>query len=104
VRDLVLPVLAAAVFVALGLAALSAVTLAPFVVALQLADARRRSAAAWGAAALAAAGAALGVALVLLLAGGHPVVAGLAGAALAWAVPAVLWRSGPGTRPVGAHQ
>jgi hypothetical protein len=104
VRDLLLSVLAAAALVALGLAALAAVTLAPFVVALQAADARHRSAARWGAAALAGSGAALAAALVLLVTGAPAALAALAAAALAWTVPAVLWRSGPGARPVGAHQ
>ena len=103
-RDLLLSVLAAAVLVTVGLAALAALTLVPFVVALQAADARCRSTARWGAAALAGSIAALAVALGLLVIGTPPAVAALVAAALAWTVPAVLWRAGRGARPLGAHQ
>jgi hypothetical protein len=105
VRDLLLSVLAAAALTALGLAALSAVTLAPFVVTLQLADARRRSAAGWGAAALAGSGVSLAVAVGVLLAGGPSTVAGLAALAGSWAVPSAVWRSGAADPSrIGAHQ
>jgi len=104
VRDLLVSVLAAAVITALGLAALSAVTLAPWLVALQAADTRRRSAAGWGAAALAGSAAALAVATGLLLVGAPVVLVSLAAVVLAWAVPVGLWRAGPGARPLGAHQ
>jgi multidrug efflux pump subunit AcrB len=105
VRDLLVSVLAAALLAALGLAALAAVTLAPWVVALQLADARRRSAAGWGAAALAGSGLALAVGLVLHQAGAGTALAAGALLVLAWAVPVALWRSGlPAQDRVGAHQ
>jgi hypothetical protein len=105
VRDLVLSVVAASALAALGLAALAALTLAPFVAALQVADARHRSAARCGAAARAGSGAALTLALVLLLKGVPPAVAGLLALVVAWAVPAAVWRSPAGDRSrIGAHQ
>ena len=63
--DLLAVTAAFTALVAAGLALLAAVTLVPFVVTLQLADARRFSPTRWGAASLA--GSVLGLALALLI-------------------------------------
>ena len=89
--DLLLAVVAAGLLVALALALLSAVTLAPFVVALQLAEARRFSTARWGALALAGVGVALLVALVLVRGDRVSLPVALLALLLAWGVPAGLW-------------
>lgn len=88
--DLLLAVGAAALIVAVGLALLTAVTLAPFVVGLQLAEARGLSTARWGALTLAGVGMALLLALVLV--SGDRVATPLAmlPLLLAWGGPAAL--------------
>jgi hypothetical protein len=89
VVDLLLAVLATAVFGAVGLTALAGFTVVPFLLALRLADARDVSPARAGA--LAAGGVLLGLALagsVLLL--DAPVALVLPALAVAYAVPLVL--------------
>lgn len=89
--DLLLAVGASVVLVALAMALLSAVTLAPFVVALQLAERRRFSTARWGA--LTLAGSVVGLVLVLLLVRSDrlPTAVALLPLLLTWSGPAVLW-------------
>ena len=67
--ELLLAVVWTALLVVVALALLSAVTLAPFVVGLQMAEARRFSTARWGALTLAGVGVAMMLALVLLRGG-----------------------------------
>lgn len=88
--DLLLAVVTTALLVALALALLSAVTLAPFVVGLQLAQARQFSTARWGALTLAGIG--VGLLLALLLVRGDRVVTPVAllPLLLTWGAPAAL--------------
>ena len=89
--DLLLAVGASVLLVAAGLALLSALTLAPFVVGLTMADARRFSCARWGT--LTLAGIALALLLVLLLVRGDrvPTPIALLPLLLTWGGPAGLW-------------
>ena len=89
--DLLLAVVATAVLVALALLLLSAVTLAPFVVGLQLAEARRFSTARWGVLTLAGVGVALLLALVLVRGDRVATPVALLPLLLAWGGPATLW-------------
>jgi type II secretory pathway component PulK len=91
VLDLLLAVVAVAVLVAVALALLAAVTLVPFVVALQMADARRFSTARWGAVALLGSALGLAAALVVLRAERVPDLVGLLPLALTWLGPGALW-------------
>lgn len=88
--DLLLATLAFTAVVALGLLALAAVTLVPFVLALQTAERRGFSTARWGAVSLVASVA--GVLLVLLvLRSEAPRWGVLPPLVLAWAAPVALW-------------
>jgi hypothetical protein len=91
VLDLLLAAVTFPLIVALGLAALAAVTLVPFVVALQMADRRRFSTARGGVVALG--GSLLGLAGALLLwrAEGVPTSATLLPLLLTWGGPGALW-------------
>ena len=89
--DLLLAVGTAALLVALALGLLSAVTLAPFVVGLQMAEARRFSTARWGALTLAGVGVALLLALVLVRGDRVATPVALLPLLLAWGGPAALW-------------
>lgn len=91
VLDLLLAVGTTALLVGLALALLSAVTLAPFVIGLQMAQARRFSTARWGALTLVGVG--LGLLLALLLVRGDRVATPVAllPLLLAWGGPAALW-------------
>ena len=88
--DLLLAVGAAALLVAGGLALLTAVTLAPFVVGLQLAEARGLSTARWGGLTLAGVGVALLLALVLVSRDRVATPVALLPLLLAWGGPAAL--------------
>lgn len=89
--DLLLAVGTAALLVAVGLALLSALTLAPFVVALQMAEARRFSTARWGALTLAGTGVALLLVLVLVRGDRLATPIALLPLLLTWGGPAALW-------------
>lgn len=89
--DLLLAVGAAVLLVAAGLALLSALTLAPFVVGLSMADARRFSTARWGAVTLLGVGLALLLALVLVRGDRVPTPVSLLPLLLTWGGPAALW-------------
>ena len=89
--DLLLAAIAFPLIVALGLALLAAVTLAPFVVALHMADQRAFSTGRWGSIALA--GSLLGLALALLLYRSDrlPDLAAVLPLLLTWVGPGLLW-------------
>lgn len=89
--DLVLAAVAFPLIVAAGLAVLAALTLAPFVVALQMADARSFSATRWGVVALA--GSVLGLLLALVFSRSDriPSLAALLPLTFTWAGPGLLW-------------
>ena len=89
--DLLLAAVVFPLLVALGLALLAAVTLVPFVVALQMADSRRFSTTRWGAVALAASGVGLLLALVFYRSDSVPSAAALLPLILTWAGPGALW-------------
>ena len=88
--DLLLAALVFPLLVALAVALLAALTLVPFLVALQMADARRFSTARWGAVTIVAS--LLGLALALLVARSDslPALAVLIPLAVTWAGPAAL--------------
>lgn len=88
--DLLLSVVVAALVVALGLGVLAALTLAPFVVALQLAERDGVSTVRWGAVTLA--GSVVGLLVVLLLLRSDSVSTPIAllPLALTWAGPVLL--------------
>lgn len=88
--DLLLAVVTVAVLVAAGLALLSAVTLAPFVVALQLAERDGLSPARWGAVTLVCSVLGLLVVLLLLRGDGVSTPIALLPLALTWAGPVLL--------------
>lgn len=88
--DLLLAAVVLPLIVALALAVLAALTLAPFVVALEMADARRFSPTRWGAVALGASVCALLVTL-LGVRSGLPSVLALAPLLLTWLGPGLLW-------------
>ena len=89
--DLLLAALVFPLLVALGVAGLAAVTLVPFVVALQMADARRFSTARWGALTIACSLVGLALAALVVRSDTLPSVAALLPLALTWAGPAGLW-------------
>jgi len=91
VLDLLLAVVMTALLVALALALLSAVTLAPFVVGLQMAEARRFSTARGGALTLAGVGVSLLLVLTLVRGDRVPTPVALLPLLLAWGGPAALW-------------
>ena len=89
--DLVLAAIAFPLIVAVGLALLAALTLVPFVLALQMAEARSFSTTRWGAIALAGSVVGLLLALVLYRADRVPTVAALLPLVLALTGPGLLW-------------
>ncbi len=89
--DLLLAAVAFPLIVAVGLVLLAAVTLAPFVVALQMAETRAFSATRWGAFALVACGLGLLLALVFYRSDSVPSAAALLPLVLTWAGPGALW-------------
>ena len=89
--DLLLAAIGFPLIVALGLALLSAVTLAPFVVALRMADARSFSTTRWGAVALAGSLVGLLLALAVMRSDRLPDAVGLLPLLLTWAGPGGLW-------------
>lgn len=89
--DLLLAAVSLSLICALGLALLAAVTLAPFVVALQMADARAFSAARWGTVTLAGSLLGLAVALLVYRSGSLANIAALLPLLLTWAGPGALW-------------
>jgi hypothetical protein len=91
VLDLLLAAVTFPLIVAIGLALLAAVTLAPFVVALQMADTRRFSTTRWGAVALVASLLGLGLFLVFYRSDRIPTLAALMPLALTWTGPGALW-------------
>ena len=106
--DLLLALVTTALLVALALAVLSAMTLAPFVIGLRMAEARRFSTARWGALTLAGVGIALLLALVLLRDDRVAPPVALLPLLLAWGGPAALrllaeQDTGPGGR-AGRHE
>jgi hypothetical protein len=91
VIDLVLAAVVFPLLLAVGLVALSLVTLAPFVVALQMADTRRFSTTRWGAVALVGSLVGLALAAYFLRSDRLPTVAALLPLLLTWAGPGALW-------------
>jgi predicted ABC-type exoprotein transport system permease subunit len=91
VLDLLLAAVAFPLIVAVGLALLAAVTLVPFVVALQMAQARAFSTTRWGAVALAFIGVGLLLALVFSRSASVPSAAALLPLVVTWAGPGALW-------------
>lgn len=89
--DLLLAAVAFPLIVAVGLVLLAAVTLAPFVVALQMAETRAFSTTRWGAFALVACGLGLLLALVFYRSDSVPSAAALLPLVLTWAGPGALW-------------
>ena len=89
--DLLLAAVVFPLLVALGLALLAAVTLVPFVVALQMADTRRFSTTRWGAVALVASVVGLLLALVFYRSDSVPSAAALLPLIITWAGPGALW-------------
>lgn len=106
--DLLLAAVTFPLLVALALAALAAVTLVPFVMALQMADARAFSAARWGAVALVGSVAGLLLALLFYRSDRIPTPAALLPLTFTWAGPGLLWLlTGSETRVggrAGAHE
>jgi hypothetical protein len=90
VLDLLLAAIGFPLIVALALALLAAVTLAPFVVALQMADARGFPTGRWGVVALAASLLGLGLALVFYRSDRIQPLAALLPLLLTWAGPGAL--------------
>ena len=101
--DLLLAVVWTALLVTVALAVLSAVTLSPFVVGLQMAEARRFSTARWGALTLAGVGVALLLALVLLRGDRVATPVALLPLLLAWGGPTALWLLGEQDTAVGGR-
>jgi predicted membrane protein len=91
VIDLLLAAVTFPLLLAVGLVALAALTLAPFVVALQMADARRFSSTRWGAVALAGSVVGLLLALVFYRSDRIPTAAALLPLTFTWAGPGLLW-------------
>ncbi|MCW2679408.1 MAG: hypothetical protein JWM62_809 [Frankiales bacterium] len=89
--DLLLAAVVFPLILAVGLALLAAVTLAPFVVALQMADERAFSATRWGAIALAASLVGLALALLFYRSERIPTLAALLPLVLTWTGPGLLW-------------
>ena len=89
--DLLLAALLFPLLVAVAVALLAAFTLLPFVVALQMADARRFSTARWGAFAIVASLIGLGLALLVARSDTLPSVGVVIPLAVTWAGPAALW-------------
>ena len=89
--DTLLAAIVFAVIVAVGLAGLAAVTLVPFVLALQMADARRFSTARWGAVTLAGSLLGLAVAAYVVLRTDRSSAFALLGLPFAFLGPGVLW-------------
>ncbi len=89
--DLLLAAVVFPLILAIGLAGLAAVTLAPFVVALQMADARSFSTARWGAVALVGSVLGLLLALAFYRSDRIPAVAALLPLTFTWAGPGLLW-------------
>ncbi len=88
--DLLLAVVTTALLVSLALAVLSAVTLAPFVVGLQMAEGRRFSTARAGALTLTGVGVSLLLTVVLVRGDRVPTPVALLPLLLAWGGPAAL--------------
>ena len=89
--DLLLAAVAFPLIVALALALLAAVTLVPFVAALQMAQTRAFSTTRWGAFALVACAIGLLLALVFYRSDSVPSAAALLPLVLTWAGPGALW-------------
>ena len=89
--DLLLAAVVFPLLVALGVALLSAFTLVPFVVALQMAEARRFSTTRWGALAIGASLVGLALALLVARSDTLPAVGVAIPLAVTWAGPAALW-------------
>ena len=89
--DLLLAAVAFPLILAVGLAALAAVTLAPFVVALQMAESRGFSTTRWGVVALLGSLLGLLLALVFFRSDRLPAPAALLPLTFTWAGPGLLW-------------
>lgn len=89
--DLLLAAVTFPLIVAVGLALLSVVTLVPFVLALQMADARSFSPTRWGAVAAVGSLGGLVLALLFFRSDRMPTLAALLPLLLTWAGPGVLW-------------
>ena len=89
--DLLLAVVVFPLIVAVLLAALAAVTLVPFVVALQMADARAFSTTRWGAIALAGSLVGLALALLFYRSDSVPSAPALLPLLVTWLGPGLLW-------------
>ena len=89
--DLLLAAVAFPLIVALGLVLLAAVTLVPFVLALQMAESRAFSTTRWGAFALVGCGVGLLLALVFYRSDSVPSAAALLPLVVTWAGPGALW-------------
>ena len=89
--DLLLSAVAFPLILALALALLAAVTLAPFVVALQMADRRVFSTARWGAVAIGFSLLGLALFAVFYRSDRIPTLAALMPLALTWGGPGALW-------------
>ncbi len=89
--DLLLAAVVFPLIVALGLAALAAVTLAPYVVALTMAESRRFSATRWGVVALLGSLFGLLLALLFYRSDRLPDLAALLPLGFTWSGPALLW-------------
>jgi hypothetical protein len=91
VGDLLLAAVVFPLLVAVGVALLAAVTVVPFVVALQMATTRRFSPTRWGALSLAASLLGLGLALAFWGSASIPTAAALLPLVFTWAAPGALW-------------
>lgn len=89
--DLLLAAVAFPLVLAVGLAALAAMTLAPFVVALQMAESRSFSTTRWGLVALTGSVVGLLLALVFYRSDRIPGPAALLPLTFTWAGPGLLW-------------
>ena len=89
--DLLLSAIAFPLILALALALLAAVTLAPFVVALQMADSRAFSTGRWGLVALVGSLFGLALAFVFYRSDRIPTLAALMPLTLTWFGPGALW-------------
>ena len=101
--DLLLAAIGFPLIIALALALLSAVTLAPFVVALQMADRRGFPTGRWGVVALVASLLGLALALVFYRSDRIPTLAALLPLMLTWGGPGALSLLSPDDAEVGGR-
>ena len=101
--DLLLAAVVAPLILALALALLAALTLVPFVVALQMADARGFSTTRWGAVALAGSLLGLALALLVLRSDRLPDLLMVVPLGLTWLGPGCLWLLTPEDVAIGGR-